>query len=270
MWKSDKTRSGFTLIELLSIIAIISVLIAVLTPALGRARAAAKRFRCTDNIRQIHIAMSNYAHDYRDHIITAREMLYTHTEAEVKRLWHIVLTPYVEHIPIKDMLADKYPQLWICPEDRDPYPMGYRGYPHKVGMTSYALNGYYDEGNEKAPSIQFGPAANFKFSQIRNPSQCLLMGETSYCGQIYDARHPNAVRAGLRNDGHHRMTAGFYHNDSMNALFVDGHLETVAGIDCEPDPSMIPWPYKDADYMFWPDKRLPSARENPLFWGPGY
>ena len=197
-------------------------------------------------------------------------MLFSHTENEVKSVWHVVLTPYVEHSQIQDMLADKYPQLWRCPEDKDPYPMGFRGYPHKVGMTSYALNGYYAEAEGQNPAVQFGPAANFKFSQVSNPSQCMLMAETSYCGQIYDAEHPNAVRANLRTDGHHRMTSGFYHDDSMNLLFVDGHIEAFRGIDCQQDPSYLPWPYKGGGYSFWQDKRLVTATENPIFWGYGY
>jgi prepilin-type processing-associated H-X9-DG protein len=216
------------------------------------------------------MAMDLYAHDYDNYIITAREMLFAHTTAEVESLWHVILTPYVQHGRVKDMLADPYPELWKCPEDRDPYPMGFRGYPHKVGMTSYALNGYYDDKGTDGRSIQFGPAANFRFDQIKNPSQCMLMGETSYCGQIYDAKHPNTMRASLRLDGHHRMTSGFYHNGSMNILFVDGHIELTRGIDCTTDRSMIPWPYADGGYMFWPDKRLVNAEENSLFWGPGY
>ena len=81
-------RSGFTLVELLVVIAIIGILIALLLPAVQAAREAARRMSCTNNQKQVVLAMHNY-HD-------AAKTFPWGSRGATFGTWAIQLLPFIE------------------------------------------------------------------------------------------------------------------------------------------------------------------------------
>lgn len=103
-------KSGFTLIELLVVIAIIAVLIALLLPAVQQAREAARRMQCKNNLKQLGLAMHNYADIYTmlplpDIGITFAPRTPTHWDMS----WGISLLPQLDQMPLYNLFNQNAP-----------------------------------------------------------------------------------------------------------------------------------------------------------------
>ena len=97
--RDRRGHSGFTLVELLVVIAIIGILIALLLPAVQAAREAARRMQCTNNLKQIGLAIHNH-HDSRK-LLPAAAILYNRAG-----LWPQIF-PYAEQMAVADYVVQR-------------------------------------------------------------------------------------------------------------------------------------------------------------------
>jgi prepilin-type N-terminal cleavage/methylation domain-containing protein len=88
-------RNGFTLIELLVVIAIIAILIALLVPAVQKVREVSARSTCTNNLKQIGLAIHNY-HDATKTLPPSRLGVGGYAS------WCVLILPYVDQQPLYD------------------------------------------------------------------------------------------------------------------------------------------------------------------------
>jgi len=104
---SEKSRRGFTLVELLVVIAIIGTLVGLLLPAVQSAREAARRASCTNNLKQIALAMHNYESTNRKIVPGAyRADGYRQTGWRSSHWgWGALLLPFLEETAMYEQLG---------------------------------------------------------------------------------------------------------------------------------------------------------------------
>jgi len=98
-------RGAFTLVELLVVIAIIGVMVGLLLPAVQAAREAARRMSCSNNLKQIGLAMHNYNDTFRILPIpgyNVRDVVVNASSTSHSQSWAVGILPYLEQNAIYD------------------------------------------------------------------------------------------------------------------------------------------------------------------------
>jgi prepilin-type N-terminal cleavage/methylation domain-containing protein/prepilin-type processing-associated H-X9-DG protein len=227
---------GFTLIELLVSVSIVTLLVAILVPAVMHARAMARRTACQSNLRQWALTVQLYADAHEGRLPYRGNGIQPTTRLDAMDDWINALPPYAESPPYIDLVrAGNRPKpnehsIWICPEAQELDPSLWTNRPtfFAYGMNM-ALSAPINNRPDNVEKV--GPKQTMVF---------MADGLGPYCSVF---PHKELYSPVARHVG-----------KTVNIAFLDGRVESYSGDDVgcgigdpeRPDirwfPSNTKWP----------------------------
>lgn len=265
-------HKAFTLVELLVVMAIIGILAALLLPALSAAKARANSITCKNHLRQMCLALQQYAHDhdnkYVPHANPHDSSLDNVVGRANSRYWWAKLYPY-------------YPVQWT---NRDYHCPGYNGLiageegtSAPVGSYGYNDHGVSNDIGVKVKNWNFGlgPTSyshpiqdngTVSESQVAQPSDMLAIGESRFISaqvNISMRGGGDSLLCGWRSWPEildfAKVTAytAERHGKNYNLSFCDGHVASMAPwILYNPTNTAAMWNYDHQPHpeLWYPDR----------------
>ena len=215
--RQSKIKSAFTLIELLVVISIIAILMAILMPALGKARRQGKDVICKSNLRHIGLAANLYAEEWDQYVPRG-------ASGGSRKAWYQLFMPFLAQRPAgNDYRTVK---IYRCPI-----------YPDKRQTVCFVVNGW-----------DFDSPTDMVGDEIVTPTRlttCTRRAYTIYLADnedgnwrpiITSADDDGTDRCDVWNPGHlptsnsqdtyrGRRVARSRHKNGCNCLFLDGHVD---------------------------------------------
>ena len=208
-------RRGFTMVELLVVIGIIVVLIAMLMPALGKARQAAQATMCTSGVRQIALGWVYYASENRGFLPAS-------WDGPSNTSWADRMDPYISKISAKS--------IYVCPSAVPPEDIS-----HQFPLT-YGMNcSVFVYRSSTAQSL-------VKITSVTRPSEILGVADCAQSSGVFTcggwisgsdiwynapSQANNYIAINNTDTGDYHVR--FRHNAQLyaGAAFLDGHAEQV-------------------------------------------
>lgn len=235
--KIKQARTAFTLIELLVVVGIIAILVAILLPAVAKAKEYGRKVTCGSNMKQIALALQSYADDFGDMYPLAwidqpwsilQDDL---TTSHIRMGWMRRLFPYVGQ-------QDK---VYKCPSfARNPdyfnYFLGTR-----AAYAARRLQGH-PEGTSRVP---------VKRGWIEYPAAFVLGGDCNRIFDVNDSDRDDYTQPCLGwkdvRDAEPENFWEAWHSDGLNVIFADAHV----GWFTKHVPNLMTYSY--TSYTSWKD-----------------
>ena len=237
-------KKAFTLIELLIVLAVISILTAILLPALANARGQARMAVCRSNLRQLSIANNGYAAENNDRYVIAAADI---TGDNFQR-WHGVRTDLNEPFdprkgPLVHYLSDG--QVKQCTQHVDFRQRDTWEWDFEEGCGGYGYNMTY-----LGSLIWTGKAydqacqSSSKAAQVKFPSETLMFADTAMAkldnGIPYFLEYSFAEPPFFIGPDGEPMTnwyaspsIHFRHLNRANVVWADGHVDGHTKVPCD-------------------------------------
>ena len=211
------SRKAFTLIELLVVIAIIALLMAILMPALNRAKEQSRAVTCRSNLRQIGIAAQMYADAWNNKIPRG-----AWSGAPIP--WFVLYLPYLSH----QQDIDDYRSVRIY---RDP------SYPDKEQTVCYVVNNWHFANRQDYIGEEYREEEYIRLTQYRHldwtiylvdnedgPWRGIVRRKGDRAGRFVDVwMQTHLASSDDETEANGRRVARKRHRKGYNILYFDWH-----------------------------------------------